>query len=177
LGNLKSMTPVRFAARTLLGWNFVRGGYAALRNPEESAAAVQPLLNRVSAQFPQLPKDPTLVVRATGAVQIVAGAALATGRLPRLSAVLLAGSLVPSGGLFPYHPDAETPEQKARHSAEFQKNLGVLGGLILAAVDTGGRPSLSWRAKRAARDVRDASGSAAKSARKTAKGALDKLPS
>jgi putative oxidoreductase len=165
------MTPVRFAARSLLGWTFVRGGYAALRHPEESAAAVRPLVDRLSSRFPAVPKDPALVVRATGAVQIVAGAALATGRAPRLCAVLLAGSLVPGGGLLPYHPDAESPEAKARHSAEFQKNLAVLGGLVLAAVDTGGRPSLSWRARRVANDVRDTGESVAKSARKTAKDA------
>jgi hypothetical protein len=33
----------------------------------------------------------------------------------------------------------------------FVKNLGLLGGLILAAVDTEGEPSLSWRAKRSVR--------------------------
>jgi putative oxidoreductase len=170
------MTPVRFAARSLLGWTFVRGGYAALRHPEESAEAVRPLVTRLSTRFPQVPKDPALVVRATAAVQIVAGAALAVGRAPRLCAVLLAGSLVPGGGLLPYHPDAETPEAKGRHSAEFQKNLAVLGGLALAAVDTQGKPSLSWRARRAAKDARKAGKSAAKNARKTAEHARDRLP-
>jgi putative oxidoreductase len=174
------MTPVRFAARSLLGYTFVRSGLAALRQPEESAEAVAPLLTKLSAQFPQLPKDPALVVRATGAVQIAAGVALATGRLRRLSAVLLAASLVPSAGLLPNHPEAETPEDKARHNADFQKNLAILGGLVLAAVDTEGRPSLSWWARHAAKDARKAGGSAAKQARKTAKSARkaakDKLP-
>jgi len=31
------------------------------------------------------------------------------------------------------------------------KNLGLLGGLMLATADTHGKPSLTWRAKRAAR--------------------------
>ena len=35
----------------------------------------------------------------------------------------------------------------------FLKNLGLLGGLILAAFDTEGQPSLGWRAKRQAREL------------------------
>ena len=36
------------------------------------------------------------------------------------------------------------------------KNLGLLGGLILAAVDTEGRPDLAWRAKQAGHQMADA---------------------
>jgi uncharacterized membrane protein YphA (DoxX/SURF4 family) len=32
----------------------------------------------------------------------------------------------------------------------FLKNVSMLGGLILAATDTNGRPSLGWRAKKTA---------------------------
>jgi hypothetical protein len=35
----------------------------------------------------------------------------------------------------------------------FLKNLGLLGGLILAAFDTEGKPSVSWRARRRAARV------------------------
>jgi hypothetical protein len=35
----------------------------------------------------------------------------------------------------------------------FLKNVGLLGGLILAAFDTEGEPSLAWRAKRQARQL------------------------
>jgi hypothetical protein len=38
----------------------------------------------------------------------------------------------------------------------FFKNLGLLGGLILAALDTEGEPSLSWRAKRRGRQLETA---------------------
>ena len=40
---------------------------------------------------------------------------------------------------------------RAQQQIHFLKNLGLVGGLILAAVDTEGRPSLTWRAKRTAR--------------------------
>ncbi|TQS41417.1 DoxX family protein [Cryptosporangium phraense] len=165
------MTPVRFAARALLGYTFVRGGYAALRNPGESADAVRPLVERVSTRFPQVPKDPATVVRATAAAQILSGVALATGRAPRLSALLLAGTLVPGGGLLPHRGEDATPETKARQRAELEKNLAVLGGLVLAAVDTEGKPGLSWRARRAARDARKATEHAAKTARRSARSA------
>ena len=43
-----------------------------------------------------LPDDDVLIVRANGAVQAGAGALLATGIQPRLSALAMAGSLVPT---------------------------------------------------------------------------------
>jgi putative oxidoreductase len=36
----------------------------------------------------------------------------------------------------------------------FFKNVSMLGGLMLAAVDTEGKPGVAWRARRAAKDVR-----------------------
>jgi hypothetical protein len=38
----------------------------------------------------------------------------------------------------------------------FLKNLGLVGALLLAAVDTEGKPSVGWRARRAARRATDA---------------------
>ena len=43
---------------------------------------------------------------------------------------------------------------KQAQQLQFAKNLSVLGGLILAAVDTEGKPGVAWRARRAAKDVR-----------------------
>jgi hypothetical protein len=37
---------------------------------------------------------------------------------------------------------------------QFFKNVSMVGGLLLAGVDTEGRPGVAWRARRAARDVR-----------------------
>jgi hypothetical protein len=36
----------------------------------------------------------------------------------------------------------------------FFKNVSMLGGLLLAAVDTDGKPGVAWRAKHAASDAR-----------------------
>jgi hypothetical protein len=68
-----------------------------------------------------------------------------------LAALALIGSIVPTtyaGHRFWEESDDVAKQQQLTH---FLKNLGLLGGLILAAVDTEGAPSISWRAKRRAR--------------------------
>jgi putative oxidoreductase len=61
----------------------------------------------------------------------------------------LAGSLVPT--TIVGHPfwAAETTAERRNQEVHFAKNLGLLGGLLLAAADTQGRPSLRWRASHA----------------------------
>ncbi len=54
---------------------------------------------------------------------------------------------------------------------QFTKNMGLLGGALLAVVDTDGKPGLGWRARRANKDLHRAAALAAKDAkhaRKTA---------
>jgi len=120
---------------------FVTGGVDALRHPGPRVEAVR------AAGLEQ----PEKLVRANGAAQIVAGLGLATGRLPRLSALVLGASLVPTtyvGHPFWAEKDAD---QKAAQRVHFTKNLGLLGGLLLATADTGGRESLPHAAGRLSR--------------------------
>jgi putative oxidoreductase len=79
-----------------------------------------------------LPADDTLVVRANGAVQAGAGALLAVGILPRLSALALVGSLVPTtlGGHAFW--TVEDPASRKQQQVQFIKNLAMLGGLVYA---------------------------------------------
>jgi len=154
------MTVIRLIARPMLASMFVAGGLHALRNAprlaeqgKEVTDTLVPLVKRVLPSAP-IPENPVTLVRLNGAVQVGAGAALATGRFPRLASLVLAGSLVPTtiaGHQFWNEPD---PAQKATQRVHFFKNVSMLGGLILAGVDTEGRPGLAWRARRAARDVR-----------------------
>ena len=44
----------------------------------------------------------------------------------------------------------EDPKERFGQLSHFLKNLGLLGGLLLAAVDTEGKPSVGYRARRAA---------------------------
>jgi hypothetical protein len=91
------------------------------------------------------------LVRLNGAAQILGGLALASGKGRRVGAVLLAGSLVPTtlaGHSFWQEPDKPT---RAAQRIQFLKNLGLMGGLLLAAVDTEGQPGLAWRASHGAK--------------------------
>jgi putative oxidoreductase len=169
------MTITRLLARPMLATIFVAGGVNALRNTEGHAAKakkvtdkVVPAAQKAAPQVP-IPTDPATLVRINAGAQILAAAALATGRAPRLSASVLAASLVPTtlaGHAFWNETD---PQAKNAQRLQFYKNTSVLGGLLLAAVDTEGRPGLAWRARRAAADVRRETRHVAKQARREAK--------
>jgi len=106
------------------------------------------MISKASGMFGALPDDPEMVVKINAGVQVGAGALLAIGRLPRLSAAVLAGSLVPT--TLAGHPfwEESDPAKRAQQQIQFVKNASLLGGLILAAFDTDGAPSLGWRARR-----------------------------
>jgi putative oxidoreductase len=152
------MTLVRLAARPLLASMFVVGGIDSLRTAPAKADAAEPVTDRLvpllQKVVPQLPDDPATLIRLNGAVQVVAALALATGRMPRISSIVLAGTLVPTtaaGHRFWEEKDKAT--RKAQR-VQFFKNASMMGGLMLAAVDTEGKPGMAWRARRAASDVR-----------------------
>ena len=154
------MTAIRLIARPMLASMFVAGGIDALTH----AASKVPKAAKVTEQVPTLaeriapglpvPTDPATLIRINGGVQVLAGLALATGRLPRLSSLVLAATLVPT--TYAGHPFWEEKEQATRSAqrTQFFKNVSMMGGLLLAGVDTEGKPGVAWRARRAARDVR-----------------------
>jgi uncharacterized membrane protein YphA (DoxX/SURF4 family) len=139
---------------------FVVGAANALRNSDVLAPKAEPvtdtLVGAVKKAVPQvpLPDDPQTLVRINAAVQLVAAAALATGRAPRSSAFVLAASLVPTTVAGHRFWDESDPAAKKQHQLHFFKNVSVLGGLLIAAGDTDGRPGVAWRARRAAKDAR-----------------------
>jgi uncharacterized membrane protein YphA (DoxX/SURF4 family) len=139
---------------------FVMGGIDALLNPESKSERAKDIGPKVAAPL-GLPEDPETLVKINGAVQVGAGALLALGKLPRLASLALAASLVPTT-IAGHRFWQETDERaRAMQRIQFFKNLSMLGGLLLAAVDTGGRPSLSWRAHRAAEHAADKVGDVA----------------
>ena len=154
------MTAIRLIARPMLASTFFLGAANALKNaptlaPKASRVTekIVPLVQRAAPSAP-IPTDPVTIVRLNAAVQIVAAAALATGRAPRLSSTVLAASLLPTtfaGHAFWAEKD---PAVKATQRLNFFKGISLAGGLLIAGVDTEGKPGVAWRAKRAARDVR-----------------------
>lgn len=139
----------RRLARPMMAAVFISGAIDVLRHPRARAEMAEPVATKVAEPLP-LPSDPEQLVKINAAVQLVAGVLLALGRFPRLAATALAASLVPTtlaGHRFWEHDD---PAQRAQQKIHFMKNTGLLGGLIIAMLDTEGAPSLGWRAKRAA---------------------------
>ena len=151
---------VRRIARPLLASSFVYGGVDTLRNPQTRVPGAKPVVEAVTSvaddQLPvTVPSDVEQWVKIDAGVKVGAGALFALGKLPRLSALLLCGSIVPTtlaGHRFWEHED---PKERFGQLSHFLKNLGLLGGLLLAAVDTEGKPSVGYRARRAARKAAD----------------------
>lgn len=156
---------VRRIARPLLASIFVTGGLNELRSVEGHASMASPIAEKTARALPgNLPTDPQQLVKIDAAVKVGAGTLLALSKFPRISSILLAGSLVPT--TLAAHRFWEEKDANARlqQQAHFFKNLGLLGGLILAAVDTEGKPSVGWRARRAVHDLSDATKNVAEDA-------------
>jgi putative oxidoreductase len=163
------MTIVRLAARPLLASMFLVGGLDAIRNAGKKVDAAEPVTDRLAPllrkAIPQLPEDPKSLVRINGAAQVAAALMLATGRMPRISSAVLAATLVPTTAAGHRFWEETDPQKKAMQRIHFFKNASMLGGLLLAAVDTEGKPGVAWRARRAATDVRREARQLAKDAR------------
>jgi uncharacterized membrane protein YphA (DoxX/SURF4 family) len=150
------MAVLRKFARPMLASVFVSGGYAALRRPEAVAPDVEPTALPLTERVRKLPQDPEQLARITGAVQLGAGGLLALGRLPRAAALALAVSLAPATlAVYPYWTITD-PDERARRRARFFTDLSMLGGLLLAAADTHGKPSLAYRTRSGTRHATDA---------------------
>ncbi|WP_411082249.1 DoxX family protein [Streptomyces sp. cmx-18-6] len=148
------MSLLRIAGRPLLASMFVVGGVSSLRSPQDVAPVAESVARAVTDRVAVLPDSTEQLVRLNGAVQVVGGIALGLGRFPRLSALALAATLVPTTLAAHRFWEAEDPSERAQQRVHFFKNLSMLGGLLIATDDTGSRPSLLWRGRHAAHDVR-----------------------
>jgi putative oxidoreductase len=143
------MKPVRSLARAMLSGIFVVSGYRNFVNPARLAPAAKPVTDRVAPLLqkahPRIPTETEQLIRINSAVQLGAGLMLATGRLTRPAALVLAGTLVPV--TIAGHPFWKNDDPLARNNNQIHvlKNVGLLGGLLLAAADTEGKPGLRWR--------------------------------
>ena len=147
---------VRRIARPLLAAPFVYGGISTLRKPQDRVPGAAPVVEKIAAtadkQLPvQVPRDVQQWVQADAAIKVAAGSLFALNKFPRLTALVLSASIVPTtlaGHRFWEHQD---PTERFGQISNFLKNAGLLGGLLLAAVDTEGKPSVGYRARRAAK--------------------------
>jgi uncharacterized membrane protein YphA (DoxX/SURF4 family) len=151
---------IRRIARPMLSAVFIGRGVDALRSPKPAADAARPTLEGLS-KLPDpvgtnVPSNAETVARVNAMVQIGGGLLLASGKLPRLASAALAVSVVPGslGGHMFWNQD--DPGRKADERRAFLTDVSLIGGLIIAAVDTEGKPSLGWRGRRAAHRVSEA---------------------
>ncbi len=160
------MTVTRRLARPMLASSFIYGGVQALKNTPALAEASRPvndeirgLAQKVAPQV-KVPADDKTLVRINAGIHIVAGLGLATGRAPRLCSLALAATLVPT--TVAGHPfwKEKDKDERAKQSSQFYKNLSMLGGLVLAGLDTEGRPGIAWRTSHAVGNASKAVGAA-----------------
>jgi putative oxidoreductase len=169
------MSLSRMIARPMLASTFVVGGVNALLNASTLGAKAAPVTDRLvplahkAAPKAPLPEDPATIVRINAGVQIAAALTLATGRAPRLSAAVLAATLVPATAAGHRFWEIDDKTQRTQQQLHFFKNVSLFGGLVIAAGDTDGRPGVAWRARRVAKDARREARHLAAAARREAK--------
>lgn len=147
---------------------FVSSGIRHLLSPDATVDSARRVTDKIAPTLervdPRIPTDARTLLRIKAASDVVAGLALATGHFTRPAAAVLAAGLVPT--TLAGHPFWGVPkEQRAAQRTQFLKNVSLLGGLLLAAVDTQGRPGLAYRTTHAV----DRSQRSVKRAMRTAK--------
>lgn len=163
------MSIVRFVARPLLASSYIASGVDRLRNSEDTAAQLRPALQQIGSAVPSaksITSNEKLVAKVVGGAQVGAGVLLGIGKLTRLAALVLVGSSALNAIVEFRSADTSTKEGRTDRRNQLLKNVSLIGAVLLAAVDTDGRPSLAWRAEHFAHDARKNAKSLSKDARK-----------
>ena len=130
MGYTGRMSVSSFVARPLLAGMFVYGGVDAFRNPAGKVPRAEKLAPDI-VDVVGIDADTEQLVQFNGAVQVGAGITLALGIFPRVSALLLAGSLVPTTLAGHRFWEEEDDAARAQQTIQFLKNAAMLGGLLL----------------------------------------------
>lgn len=120
---------LRLVARTTFAWIFVTSGFKTATEPGRRPDLV--------ARTTPLP-EPELMVRINGGAMLLGGTALALGIKPRLAALGLAATLVPT--TYVGHQFWKQEDESARRGQRihFDKNVSLIGGLLAYALTTDG---------------------------------------
>ncbi|HEX3752116.1 MAG TPA: DoxX family protein [Streptosporangiaceae bacterium] len=129
---------------------FIVQGLDSLMHPDTKAPAAEKVVRPLAERAPVVPDNVEQAVRLNGAVQLVAGSLLAIGKFPRLSAAALAASLIPTTAAGHRFWESSDKQERTQQKVHFLKNVTMLGGLLIAASDTAGNPSIAWRGRHAA---------------------------
>ncbi|MDO5747176.1 MAG: DoxX family protein [Actinomycetaceae bacterium] len=171
------MTILRSIARPLLASVFIYDGCDAILDSRSHASRfldVQPMLEKVGVP-PVISSDAQMLAKISGGITAGAGLGFALGIAPRTNAALLAAINLPITLINAFSsvstslleaPDTlddtaelnqvsndDPPTTQAMRNRDalhtFLQGAAVAGGLLLAIFDREGKPSLSWRARRA----------------------------
>ena len=129
-----ALAPLRPAARIFTGSTYALLGFDALRAPGARVEQAGPVLATMRKVVP-LPDNDEVLVRANAAVMVVCGTMLALGRAQRLSALMLAGSLIPTTLAGHSYWAEQDPAARKIQRIQFHKNLAMIGGLLFAVLD------------------------------------------
>jgi putative oxidoreductase len=160
------MFGTRTIARSLLASAFVVLGAKSLQRSGELTPVAEPVTDPI-ADATGVDTNTEKLVQINGGVQIAGGALLALGIGARPAALALGVTLIPTTLAAHRFWESETPMQKELDTMGFVKNAAILGGLIFAVLDTGGRPSIFWSGRKAAGNAADAVSSRAHNAYST----------
>ncbi|NLE72380.1 MAG: DoxX family membrane protein [Actinomycetales bacterium] len=138
----------RRIARPLLAAWFVAEGVDAARHPDAHVERLRGAWRRLakSLDLPQPPPTGTLrtIAQAHGGATAAAGILLALGKAPRTAATALVLLTLPVAAM-----DAPTrggsDDEDDRGPRPFLRDLSLVGGAAIAALDREGHPSLGWR--------------------------------
>jgi len=127
----------------------VFGGISAWKRSSKLATPAAKVVDPVRDAIPGSLSAEQLV-KVNAGVQVAAGGLFAVGVSPRVMAIVLGGSLVPTTLAGHRFWEMDDAAERAQQQIQFVKNAALIGGLIFAALDTGGRPSIFWSGRKAA---------------------------
>ncbi|MCL2468414.1 MAG: DoxX family protein [Micrococcales bacterium] len=140
---------LRRIARPLFATWFVVEGLGAALRPADHVTAIRQTAARVPGgdALDKLSDDHlAMAVRAHGAAMTVAAVALGASKAPRTSATVLAALTVPMViRTLPPPRSAEPTEDGRARRARLVQVLSAVGGALVAAGDTEGRPGVRWK--------------------------------
>ena len=119
------MSLVKTLSHASLASIFIINGYGAFAEPGGRVTLVD------KAGIPA----PRQAVILNGGTMVVAGTALALGFSPRLAALALIGSLVPTTLVGHSYWKEKDPQTRMNQRGQFLKNLAMIGGLVAVLLE------------------------------------------
>lgn len=152
---------IRKIARPMLASVFVASGADMVANTKEHREGSEELISKLRAVVPNqyrgyIPNDPDTVTRALGGGQAATATLLALGKAPRLTSAALAAITIPTMLSRYAFWETQDPKEKQERRNGLLTNTALLGGLMITAADTQGKPGLKWRAQRASKQIQQA---------------------